>query len=330
MLEVQGYEKNAPQTLIEKLEVAQCALAAAADDFQRIDVRDYAKAVAAGAAILRHKDIQVRASNLIMDAERAIAKANPSMSRSESASKAGKSGGRGRNSVVIENNTAIETQPAIRSETLRQIRQAHHRLSDAEYERVKQAAIENQEPLTRSALKEIQKKGDLSSNKFLRHANGVYEWYTPEAFIILVRRVLGQIDLDPASSEKANRIVRATKIYTQSDNGLNKTWRGKIFMNPPFKNKLIKQFVSKLLQHIRSGEVTEAILLTDSCTDTGWFQDALSLAAAYCFPKGRLKFYGPHDEIQFAQRPQTFFYFGNNVEMFKAVFETKGFVVTAS
>ena len=327
MLEVQGYEKNAPQTLIEKLEVAQCALAAAADDFQRIDVRDYAKAVAAGAAILRHKDIQVRASNLIMDAERAIAKANPPMSRSESASKAGKSGGRGRNSVVILNNTAIETQPAIRSETLRQIRQAHDRLTDAEYEKAKQESIENQEPLTRSALKEIQKKGDLSANKFLRHANGVYEWYTPEAFIILVRRVLGQIDLDPASSEKANRIVRATKIYTQSDNGLNKTWRGKIFMNPPFKNKLIKQFVSKLLQHIRSSEVTEAILLTDSCTDTGWFQDALSLAAAYCFPKGRLKFYGPHDEIQFAQRPQTFFYFGDNVEMFKAVFETKGFVV---
>ena len=327
MLEVRGYEKNAPQTLMEKLEVAERALAAAADDFQRIDVRDYAKAVAAGAAIFRHKDIQVRASNLIMDAERAIAKANPPMSRSESASKAGKSGGRGRNSVVILNNTAIETQPAIRSETLRQIRQAHHRLTDAEYEKAKQESIENQEPLTRSALKEIRKKGDLSANKFLRHANGVYEWYTPEAFIISVRRVLGQIDLDPASSEKANRIVKATKFYTQSDNGLNKAWRGKIFMNPPFKNKLIKQFVSKLLKHIKSCEVTEAILLTDSCTDTGWFQDALSLAAAYCFPKGRLKFYGPHDEIQFAQRPQTFFYFGDNVEMFKAVFETKGFVV---
>ena len=40
------------------------------------------------------------------------------------------------------------------------------------------------------------------------------EWYTPAWIINAARRVLGTIDLDPASSAIANQTVQATNYYT--------------------------------------------------------------------------------------------------------------------
>ena len=164
-----------------------------------------------------------------------------------------------------------------------------------------------------------------NKNKFMGHTTGEYEWYTPKEYIYAVKAVLGEIDLDPASSEIANQTVLAKKIYTENDNGLDKTWTGKVFMNPPFKSELIKQFVPKLINHYLQNDISEAILLTDSCTETAWYQDALKTASAYCHPKGRLKFYNPLGKIQVPQRPQTFFYFGNNPHKFCEIFSSKGF-----
>lgn len=71
---LQAVENN--ENIPAKLAVAERALAEATDDWQRIEIRDYAKAVALAAEILKHKHIQVQAANLVQDAERAIAKAN--------------------------------------------------------------------------------------------------------------------------------------------------------------------------------------------------------------------------------------------------------------
>lgn len=125
------------------LAVAERALAEATDDWQRIEIRNHAKALEAAAAeILKYKHIQVQAANLVQDAERAIAKANPPNIT-----------GRPKK-VVTPNNDFLESEPVISKNNLRQIRLAHNNLSDEEYEAAKQAAIESQTPLTRSALKE--------------------------------------------------------------------------------------------------------------------------------------------------------------------------------
>lgn len=45
------------------------------------------------------------------------------------------------------------------------------------------------------------------------------EWYSPTDIIEPARLVFGGFDLDPASCEEANKLVRATKFFTTNDDG---------------------------------------------------------------------------------------------------------------
>ena len=127
-----------------KLDVARRALAEATEDWQRIDIRDYARAVAAATAILERKDIQIQAANLVQDAERAIAKANPPMSSQES--------GKFAAAVKYGQQKEAQTDAVLDRNTMRHMRDAHKHLSDEEYEAKKAEAIETGSPLTRTAL----------------------------------------------------------------------------------------------------------------------------------------------------------------------------------
>src|SRR5262245_6844094 len=63
---------------------------------------------------------------------------------------------------------------------------------------------------------------------------GENEWYTPPAYLEAARLVLGGIDLDPASSDVAQRRVRAGRYFTKKDDGLSRPWRGRVWLNPPY------------------------------------------------------------------------------------------------
>lgn len=139
-----------------KLDVAKRALAEATEDWQRIDIRDYARAVAAASAILERKEIQVQAANLVQDAERAIAKANPIMPVEERMKKARNSrltsiGYQVPNRKKISDNSAKEL---LTENQLKNIRDAHKYLSDEEFEAKKVEAVETGVPLTRNVLVE--------------------------------------------------------------------------------------------------------------------------------------------------------------------------------
>jgi ParB family chromosome partitioning protein len=118
--------------------------------------------------------------------------------------------------------------------------------------------------------------------------SGNNEWYTPAPYIESARRVMGGIDLDPASCEIANTWINAGKIYTKEDDGLQYEWSGKVWMNPPYGRPLITQFVSKLVQ---SKDVEQAVVLTNNATETAWAQMLLKESSAVCFPRNRIKFW---------------------------------------
>jgi ParB family chromosome partitioning protein len=150
---------------------------------------------------------------------------------------------------------------------------------------------------------------------------GQLEWSTPPEYIVAARTVLGDIDLDPASSKIAQQTVRARSFYTAAQDGLSKPWRGRVWLNPPYHAKLIGPFVEKLCQHFSAAEVEAAILLVNNATETEWFQRAGKLATGFCFPNGRLRFFddagrSPGSPLQ----GQAVLYFGKDAELFRSTF----------
>lgn len=156
---------------------------------------------------------------------------------------------------------------------------------------------------------------------------GENEWYTPTEHLDAARKVLGKIDLDPASSEIANRKVKAAAFFSEADNGLDCDWWGKVWLNPPYAQPAISQFMEKAVHQFECGNVTEMIVLTHNYTDTRWFQAAASSASAICFTRGRIRFEGPNGEIAAPTQGQAFFYFGKRFTTFLAYFREIGFVV---
>lgn len=73
-----------------------------------------------------------------------------------------------------------------------------------------------------------------------RHSSAKENRGTPEWIAAASRACLGGIDLDPASSAEANKIIQARHYFTKSNNGLGRMWRINyvaknlgVFLNPP-------------------------------------------------------------------------------------------------
>ena len=131
---------------------------------------------------------------------------------------------------------------------------------------------------------------------------------TPPHIVELAREVLGVIDLDPASSEEANKIIKARRFFTKKDNGLLQDWgRGSIFLNPPggrtpsdskfgyrtlpqlFWQKLVlERMVNDGFQHAIFIGYTIEILQTSQNKEFPCVMDY-----PFCVPKSRIKFINP-------------------------------------
>ena len=113
------------------------------------------------------------------------------------------------------------------------------------------------------------------------------EWYTPPAYIEAARATMDGIDLDPASCEAANETVKAKQFFAKDDDALNQTWKGRVWLNPPYNQPICGQLIQELLD---SPDVTQAVVLSQDATDAAWWRKLASRSAVYGFARKRIKF----------------------------------------
>lgn len=124
-----------------------------------------------------------------------------------------------------------------------------------------------------------------------QHLANKNDWQTPAVWCERVREVLGNIDLDPASSSAANAVVGADRIYTEKENGLIQTWTGRVFLNPPGGRGVPQKFFEKLCLHYRKYEVESAIYLGYSLEQLLWVQ-TMPEYFEVAVPRRRIRFTG--------------------------------------
>lgn len=115
------------------------------------------------------------------------------------------------------------------------------------------------------------------------------QWRTPPHIIAMVHETMGGIDLDPASSRRANQAVGAKSFADHGGLSLDWTAHQRVFCNPPYSE--IRPWVDKFID-----EVTHGIMLTNADTSTAWSHELMNHVDAVCFTKGRLRFIDPETE----------------------------------
>lgn len=168
----------------------------------------------------------------------------------------------------------------------------------------------------KEVIAEVKAKPHVSFN------SGNNEWYTPKEIIEAARKVMGSIDIDPASSDVANEVVRAAEYYTAETDGLDKPLHGNVWMNPPYSSELIDKFITKIVDE--RGSYTQAIVLVNNATETQWFAKLVSAASAVCFPRGRVKFYMPDGKTGAPLQGQAIVYIGSEPGKFLNTFKAIG------
>ena len=118
---------------------------------------------------------------------------------------------------------------------------------------------------------------------FERNNNTTNEWYTPPHII----RSLGEFDLDPCTSEIAYAMNKSAKCYyTKDDDGLSQEWFGRVWLNPPYSNPTIYQFIEKMAAH------NNGIALLFNRCDNKMFRDIIfPNADSIFFLSGRIHFF---------------------------------------
>lgn len=133
----------------------------------------------------------------------------------------------------------------------------------------------------------------------VQHSAETPEHYTPSRFIQAAYKVMGAIDLDPATTESVNRqLVGAKQIYTKETDGLSKEWSGRVWLNPP--GGLIERESSaavwwrKLANEWTSGRVKQALFM-------GFTLEILRSTQDNHYWIGHMPFCVPSSRIDFLQ-----------------------------
>ncbi len=167
-------------------------------------------------------------------------------------------------------------------------------------------------------------------------SNKTNEWYTPGPELARVRRVIGDIDLDPASCEEANKLVRAKRFFDIGDDGLSMPWFAEsVFLNPPFgkiRNKsLAGVWLEKMLEEFKAGRFDHGIALTHTRPGYEWWE-SMWRKVPVCLTREKIDFLPGDGRVDTtgSKTSQTFFLFTRSLSVqrvFQHEFELIGRVL---
>jgi hypothetical protein len=168
------------------------------------------------------------------------------------------------------------------------------------------------------------------------------ERYTPPEIVAAVRETLGDIDLDPCTTELVNNtFIRAKQWYTETNNGLDreKPWQSRVFINPPGNNprgdgiNKPRQFWERLVIEYKIGNVKSGIYLAYNLEFLQRCQhwDYCMTDFPFCIPKNQLRFYreknGRLAERDYPEFASAIIYVGKNVKRFAKAFDNIGTII---
>ena len=309
------------------------AEAKAVDEVKQM--RDKADAMRVYAKQANNKQLEVDAAEIRMRAERRVGELIQAQKETEGLNRgaAGTPGpGRGNKNVGLEK-TRVSSQPTLAEAGIdKNLADRARKLSSVpehEFEGMvgewRERVTEENERVTTNLLK----RGEQAQKEAHNHraqGTGENEWYTPPEYISAAKKVMGGIDLDPATSPQANQVIGASQIMTVDDDGLAQDWNGKVWLNPPYSQPAIHQFCEKTVAEWDTGRIDQAIVLTHNYTDTRWFHILTKSCAAICFTRGRIGFVSTSGEKAAPTQGQAFFYFGSNADRFIEQFQEFGFI----
>lgn len=166
----------------------------------------------------------------------------------------------------------------------------------------------------------------MNNATLINQTSGKTEWYTPAPIVEAARRTMGGIDLDPASSAKANETVRASCYFTRADDGLSQQWFGRVWMNHPFGAESNGPWIAKLVEEYKAKRVSQACCIGLSSTSERWFQPLFDFPI--CFLSPRTNYLEPDGRVaRGVTRGSAVAYLGPNVAGFIEAFGGLGRVM---
>jgi len=165
----------------------------------------------------------------------------------------------------------------------------------------------------------------MNAAQLINQTSGEVEIYTPAKIIEAARVTLGGfIELDPASSEKANETVKARRFFTLKDDGLNQIWAAQtLWMNHPFSRKGNPMWINKLIRNYEMRYTRAACCITFASTSEAWFRPLRDFPQCYLSP--RTNYLLPDGTVyKGVTKGSVVTYLGPNVELFRRAFEGEG------
>jgi hypothetical protein len=129
-----------------------------------------------------------------------------------------------------------------------------------------------------------------------RQSDGHDEYATPTYIWRPLARAVGGFDVDPASGAESQPIAETR--YTIEDNGLEQSWEGDVWLNPPFADKPStgegkrEKWLKKARSEVQRPEVRTVTTLLPVDVSTNWFHEHVVEADVICFLDHRPEFEG--------------------------------------